>query len=77
MSMPAIHFGISGSVNATTHPSRNIGRFTFARPENNIWRVGYWRAMCARSSASGSSMRSPLTSTVTVWIVPVNLNGLG
>ena len=37
----------------------------------------YWRAMCARSSASGSSMSSPLTSTVTLWIVPVNLNGLG
>ena len=36
----------------------------------------YWRAMWARSSASGSLMSSPLTSTVTVWRVPVNLNGL-
>jgi hypothetical protein len=37
---------------------------------------GHWRAMCARSSASGSWMSSPLTSTVTVLIVPVNRNGL-
>jgi hypothetical protein len=36
----------------------------------------YWRAMCMRSSASGSWMSSPLTSTVTWWMVPVNLNGL-
>ena len=38
--------------------------------------VGYWRAMCIRSSASGSWMSSPLTSTVTLWMVPVNLKGL-
>jgi Helix-turn-helix domain len=37
----------------------------------------YWRAMCTRSSASESWMSSPLTSTVTLWMVPVNLNGLG
>ena len=37
---------------------------------------GYCRAMCARSSASGSAWSSPLTSTVTSWIVPVNVNGL-
>ena len=37
----------------------------------------YWRAMCTRSSASGSSISFPLTSTVTLWMVPVNLNGLG
>jgi hypothetical protein len=37
----------------------------------------YWRAMCTRSSASGSSMSFPLTSTVTLWMMPVNLNGLG
>ena len=36
----------------------------------------YWRAMCTRSSASGSWISSPLTSTVTLWRVPVNLNGL-
>jgi hypothetical protein len=36
----------------------------------------YWRAMCMRSSASGSWMSSPLTSMVTLWMVPVNLNGL-
>jgi hypothetical protein len=38
--------------------------------------MAYWRAMCMRSSASGSWMSSPLTSTVTWWMVPVNLNGL-
>ena len=38
--------------------------------------VGYWRAMCMRSSASSSWISSPLTSTVTLWIVPVNLKGL-
>jgi hypothetical protein len=38
--------------------------------------MGYWRAMCMRSSASESWISSPLTSTVTPWIVPVNLNGL-
>ena len=37
---------------------------------------GYWRAMCMRSSASVSSISLPLTSTVTLWMVPVNLNGL-
>ena len=36
----------------------------------------YWRAMCMRSSASSSWISSPLTSTVTLWIVPVNLKGL-
>ena len=36
----------------------------------------YWRAMCTRSSASGSSISFPLTSTVTLWMVPVNLNVL-
>jgi len=29
-----------------------------------------------RSSASESWIRFPLTSTVTLWMVPVNLNGL-
>ncbi len=37
----------------------------------------YCRAMCMRSSASGSWISSPLTSTVTSCSVPVNLNGLG
>jgi hypothetical protein len=37
----------------------------------------YWRAMCMRSSASVSSISLPVTSTVTLWMVPVNLNGLG
>jgi hypothetical protein len=32
--------------------------------------------MYARNSASESSISSPLTSTVTLWMVPVNLNGL-
>jgi len=32
--------------------------------------------MCMRSSASVSSISFPLTSTVTLWMVPVNLNGL-
>jgi hypothetical protein len=36
----------------------------------------YCRAMWACSSASGSSMRSPLTSIVTLWRIPVNLKGL-
>ena len=36
----------------------------------------YWRAMCMRSSASASWISSPLTSTVTLWMLPVNLNGL-
>jgi hypothetical protein len=36
----------------------------------------YWRAMCMRSSASVSSISFPLTSIVTLWMVPVNLNGL-
>lgn len=31
--------------------------------------------MCIFSSASGSLISSPLRSTVTVWIVPVNRNG--
>ena len=39
-------------------------------------RAAYWRAMCMRSSASESSVSFPLTSTVTLWMVPVNLNGL-
>ena len=39
--------------------------------------VAYCRAMCMRSSASGSWISSPLTSTVTSCSVPVNLNGLG
>jgi hypothetical protein len=39
-------------------------------------RSAYWRAMCMRSSASESSVSFPLTSTVTLWMVPVNLNGL-
>lgn len=38
--------------------------------------MAYWRAMCMRSSASGSWMSSPLTSIVTSWMVPVNLKGL-
>ena len=46
-----------------------------------IWFSGglghYWRDMCMRSSASVSSISLPLTSTVTLWMVPVNLNGLG
>src|ERR1035437_6889438 len=33
----------------------------------------HWRAMWARSLASGSWMSSRLTSTVTWWIVPVNV----
>jgi hypothetical protein len=37
----------------------------------------HWRAMCMRSSASVSSISFPLTSIVTLWMVPVNLNGLG
>ena len=37
--------------------------------------VGYWRAMCSLSSASGSWISSPLRSTVTVCSVPVNRNG--
>ena len=32
--------------------------------------------MCARSSASGSTISSPLTSTTTFSRRPVNLNGL-
>ena len=39
-------------------------------------RAAYWRAMCMRSSASESSVSFPLTSTVTLSMVPVNLNGL-
>jgi hypothetical protein len=35
----------------------------------------YWRAMCSLSSASGSSISSPLRSTVTVWSVPVKRYG--
>ena len=38
--------------------------------------MAYWRAMCMRSSASESWISFPLTSTVTLWMVPVNLNGL-
>jgi hypothetical protein len=38
--------------------------------------LAYWRAMCMRSSASVSSISSPLMSTVTLWMVPVNLKGL-
>jgi hypothetical protein len=36
----------------------------------------YWRAMCMRSSASVSSISFPLTSTVTLSMMPVNLKGL-
>jgi hypothetical protein len=36
----------------------------------------YWRVMCTRSSASSARISSPLTSTVTLWMVPVNLKGL-
>ncbi len=32
--------------------------------------------MCTRSPASSSRISSPLTSTVMLWMVPVNLNGL-
>ena len=35
----------------------------------------YCRASIMRSVASSSLMRSPLTSTVTLWIVPVNRKG--
>lgn len=36
---------------------------------------GHW-AMCTRSSASPPRISSALTSTVALWMVPVNLNGL-
>ena len=36
----------------------------------DCWMARYWRAMCARSSASSSTMSSPLTSTVTLWMRP-------
>jgi len=55
-------------------------RRCFQDPVFRLWWAAasmvYWRAMCTRSSASESSIRSPLTSTVTLWMVPVNLNGL-
>ena len=35
----------------------------------------YCRAMATRISASVSVTRSPLTSMVTLWIVPVKRNG--
>ena len=37
--------------------------------------VHYWRPITARISLSVSVMRSPPTSTVTVWSFPVNRNG--
>jgi hypothetical protein len=67
-------------------PRRSMARDGMAAllappPVQPIWfpaRLGhYWRAMCMRSSASVSSISLPLTSTVTLWMVPVNLNGLG
>ena len=45
--------------------------------KSGLYPGAYWRAMCMRSSASVSSISLPLTSTVTLWMVPVNLNGLG
>ena len=38
--------------------------------------ASYWRARCRRSSASASLISSPLTSTVTAWSLPVNVNGV-
>ena len=38
--------------------------------------MAYRRAMCMRNLASSSRISSPLTSTVTLWMVPVNLNAL-
>ena len=60
-----------GSMPAVLAPSHSQPIWFWARLRR------YWRAMCTRSSASGSWMSSPLTSTVTLWMVPVNLNGLG
>jgi hypothetical protein len=55
--------------NSTTHNPEVAGREAVTVDD-------YWRAMCIRSSASSSWISSPLTSTVTLWIVPVNLKGL-
>jgi hypothetical protein len=69
---------------ADSVPHANVSPATIARSAIvavHLWwaatSMAYWRAMCMRSSASVSWISLPLTSTVTLWMVPVNLNGLG
>ena len=64
---------------ANTSPATIAGSatVTVSPPGSAAAALGYWRAMCMRNSASASWISSPLTSTVTLWMMPVNLKGLG